>query len=131
MTGSKKTADFTAGLAALVAVGRANRWLRFEEMAVYVRVGPKWIDGALVQCVQLASLSSPPRYQGRGTFTRLVELITSTTELTIYVEQVLNERFLEALLRRGFLPARAYDGRLYDVYLPRNLSLKETDRESS
>jgi len=108
----------TEELPRMIAAGR-NQWLMFEEMMVYVRVGKKFIDGDLDLCIQLANLSLDPKEQGKGTFTRLVSYIQETTKLPIYVEQILNRRFFDALLKRGFTPAKEYEGVIWDLVLIR------------
>lgn len=100
----------------MLSVGRGNEWLRWGKMAVYLRVGPRLIEGKMVQCIQLANLVTPEAYQGRGLFTEMLGHL-STTDLPIYVEQVLNRNFLDALMRRGFVSARDYDGMTWDVVL--------------
>lgn len=112
---------FVRTLMAMVERGRGNTWTVFEEMHVYMRVGPARIEGERVQCVQLGNLSLHPRDQRKGTFTRLVEVISSCTDLPIYVEQVINMEFRDALLRRGFKPARS-DDNCDDLYLPKETS---------
>lgn len=101
----------------MIDAGRGNQWLDYEKMAVYVRVGKRMIHGELKTCVQIANVAAPPKFQGKGIFTRLLQEIKETTDLPIYVEQILNQRFFDALLRRGFVPPRHYDGEIYDLVL--------------
>lgn len=101
----------------MINLGRGNAWLQFEEMEVYVRVGKKIIGGEFTICIQLANLQTPVRHQRKGTFDRLLREIRTVTTMPIYVEQILNREFFEALLRRHFTPAREYDGVIYDLVL--------------
>lgn len=102
----------------MIEAGRGNAWLRFEHMEVYLRVGKKLIQGRLTDCIQLANLQTPHKYQRRGTFDRLLrEIRTVSTDVPIYVEQILNRDFFNALMRRGFSPAREYDGVVWDLVL--------------
>jgi hypothetical protein len=105
----------------MLAVGRGNEWFTFEKMACYLRVGPKMMPlSSLRLCIQIASLSTPKNLQGKGTFTRLIRHLCDLSPLPIYVEKLLNPEFREALLRRGFIPARIWDGRVWDVVLLRD-----------
>ena len=111
---------FTRALTAILAQGRGHTWSMFEEMQVYFRVGPKMIDKKLVTCVQLANLSLHRDWQHKGCFTRLVACISQVTDLPIYLEQVVNTEFLDALMaRHGWKPARTHDGQVWDLWLPK------------
>lgn len=104
---------------------RGNEWLYYEHMEAYIRIGSKMLPLAKwrqVSCVQLANLTTPPHFQGKDTFTRMLAEIMDMTDRPIYVEQLLNTNFKEALLRRGFVPARSYDGVVHDVVLLRGLT---------
>lgn len=109
---------FADELTRMIGAGRGNAWLRFEKMEVYIRVGKKIIGGEFTVCIQLANLNTPVRHQHKGTFDRLlIKIRTVTADMPIYVEQILNRGFFEALLRRGFTPAREYDGIIWDLVL--------------
>lgn len=108
---------FADDLTRMIEAGRGNAWLRFEKMEVYIRVGKKIIGGELTTCIQLANLQTPVKHQHKGTFDRLLREIRTVTIMPVYVEQILNRAFFEALLRRHFTPAREYDGVIYDLVL--------------
>ena len=108
---------FADDLKILIAFGSGRGWLRFEKMEVYVRVGRKIVGGQFTDCVQLANMNTPSQHQHKGTFDRLIKEIRTVTEMPIYVEQILNREFFDALLRRGFTPAREYDGVIWDLVL--------------
>jgi GNAT superfamily N-acetyltransferase len=76
-----------------------NRWLTFERLSVYLRIGrhildPREvhrlpIDGLTVsskQTVDIANVGTEEQYQGKGMFTRLVGKIHEMTDLPIYLE---------------------------------------------
>lgn len=108
---------FADDLTRMIEAGRGNAWLRFEKMEVYIRVGKKIIGGELTTCIQLANLQTPVKHQHKGTFDRLLREIRTVTIMPVYVEQILNRAFFEALLQRHFTPAREYDGVIYDLVL--------------
>jgi hypothetical protein len=110
---------FRARLLAMITVGRGHEWLFYGSMHVYLRIGRRLIDGNMIACVQLANLQVPEKHQGKGLFTALLADLLVWSPLPIYVEQVLNREFFDALLRRGFVAAREYDGVVWDVVLKR------------
>jgi hypothetical protein len=99
----------------MIDAGRGNEWFVYGKMAVYIRIGKKMIHGDLRTCVQIANLGTPTQYQGKGIFTRLLQEIKDTTDLPIYIEQILNRQFFEALLRRGFVPPKHCDDEVFDL----------------
>lgn len=88
---------------------RCNTWIKYEKMSLYIRIGKRLIEGKLTPCVQLANMSLYPEYQHKGTFTRLLADILRLTDKPVYVELLLNRDFYEALIRRGFVPAHAWE----------------------
>jgi hypothetical protein len=109
--------NFADELGRMIEAGHSRAWLRFGKMDVYIRVGKKVIGGKLTDCVQLANLNTPARHQRKGTFDRFLIEIRTVTKMPIYVEQILNREFFDALLRRGFTPAREYEGVIWDLML--------------
>ena len=114
-----ENSQFSNDLLSLLRGEQRNLWTRFGELSVYLRVGEKSINRKQVRCLQIANVSTPPQHQRRGTFTKMLELIKNTTDLPIYAENVNNHEFRDALIRRGFVAARSYDGVVTDVVLER------------
>jgi hypothetical protein len=87
----------------------SNEYVRkagFE--ALYVRLGPRWIERVKYPCVfDIASVTA--RRPGAGAFTRLVEELRARG-FSIYVESVLNDRFAAMLPRLGFVPVEYIEG---------------------
>ena len=92
-------------LPTLIRRGRGNAWFRYETMDVYLRVGPKMVNGVPLLCLQLANLQTQNKRQ--GIFTRLVKDLT-TYGLPLYLERVLSYSWREALERHGWEVVREY-----------------------
>lgn len=84
--------------------GQARRYLRYEKLSAYIRIGRRALpDRPPMSCVQLANLDIPRDDDQRdGTFTRMLAHIMSISDMPIYLENVLNTAFGDAMLRRGF-----------------------------
>ena len=83
-----------------------NKWIKFDHMNVYLRIQRKLFLGrSVIQCITVAAVGMPERYQRRGRFTSLLAKLRSESQLSIYVENVHNRAFCQALLRREFIPA--------------------------
>ena len=78
-------------------------YVTYENASVYIRVGYQMIEGAMTPCVQIANISMPEEFQGKGCFKRLVENIMQMTDMTIFVELVHNEKFAMGLPNHGFV----------------------------
>ena len=87
---------------------------------LYVRVTRRRLNGYLRPTIDLANLEATKK--GKGAFRRLVEkLSTAYPGRTLFVESVQSERFLDGLLRMGFVRAfEADSGRRLpaNLYLP-------------
>ena len=69
--------------------------------SLYVRMGSRYINGTKHLCVlDIANVTA--KKPGNGAFSKLVEDIHHRG-ITLYVENVLNERFAAKLLRMGFI----------------------------
>jgi len=94
--------DFRAMLARAsrhtFGIDRAH--MEFETASVYIRIGTRYVAGETVRTVQIASISVEDRR--KGTFTRLVQTIRELTDMPIYIENVLDPAFADALIRKGF-----------------------------
>jgi hypothetical protein len=86
---------------------------------LYVRVTRRALNGRLRSTIDLANLEATRK--GKGAFRRLVaKLSAAYPDRTIFVELVQTERFLDGLLRMGFV--RVDDGSNFRIpaslYLP-------------
>ena len=104
----------------LLQQGRGNSWMQFESLDLHIRVGNKLINGLSKLCIQLANLRMPEDKQHQGTFTRALTFIKTFHGFPIYVENLHNREFYEALRRRGFVIARIENGIGIDLVLLRH-----------
>jgi len=71
---------------------------------LYVRKSRRMLDGELREVLDIANVTVTE--EGTGTFTRLVERLS--TNHSLFVENVLNHRFRKGLLKLGFVEAPNY-----------------------
>lgn len=81
-----------------------NGYTRWETLTVYVRVGPRYLNGVRYErVIDLANITAD--VPGQGAFTRLVSHLRDTyPSFSLYVECVLTARFAKGLERLGFVP---------------------------
>jgi hypothetical protein len=113
--------EFENSLREMLTRRHNNTWLELGNMAVYIRIGDRVTQSREkpVRCVQIANVSTSPEHQGQGEFTFLLSEIMRITPLPVYVENVHNQRFKQALIKRGFIACRTCDGIDCDLVLVR------------
>lgn len=92
-------------IAEFIASPVRNAWLKPRSLDVYVRKSRRMYHGEIVKAFDIASISVNARWRGRGVFTRwLDEAIPAIPSdfKVIFVENVLDGRFRDFFLRRGF-----------------------------
>lgn len=69
--------------------------------SLYVRWGFHMVDGKMLSCLDLANMTATR--PGHGAFKALLKKLRSEQpDLPIYVESVLNEKFMAGLPKHGF-----------------------------
>ena len=100
--------DFEQGMTALLADSArspfkmARRYVDCDELRAYLRVGPRLIEGRQQQCIQIATVDVAEEQQRNGQFTEFLARLRGVCVLPVFVENVLNSDFGDALIRRGF-----------------------------
>lgn len=80
-----------------------NAWLEDATMQVYVRRSRRLIDDKIVFALDIANVGVYKPGQGR--FTQFLDFVKQVNPWSIiYVESVLNNRFWQHLLKKGFIP---------------------------
>ncbi len=103
---------------------RGNKWLMFETMQTYIRVGRRLINGQSEMCIQLANLST--NKQRQGTFTRLVANLQQYN-LPLYLENVLSPEWQMVLIERhGWKMVRNHGLEEFNTYGLVNDLVKQT-----
>lgn len=86
-----------------------NAWIVDGFIDVYVRKSKRIIDGKMVDCFDVASVSVQEDQQGKGLFTDFMRMVIERMDCCIYVESILNpavERICESL---GFTVVRNFE----------------------
>jgi hypothetical protein len=86
VTAEKAISDF-------LSQPQGNLWVSCGRLKIYLRKSP---------LLTVANVTKLPKYQGNGEFTRFLDYIEGRFSC-IYIEQVLNERLVGFLLRRGYV----------------------------
>jgi len=97
----------------LAKVISRNSYTHWGELTVYMRVGPRYIDGVKHdRVIDIANVQA--KHTGRGTFKKFVKFLRDTfPEYALYVESVLTDRFSDGLLRMGFTLSKVYSNCFY------------------
>ena len=93
---------------------RANEWIIYGPINLYIRVGLRFIENKKVKVIDLANvIIDDETLRGKGHFSRLLR---STETLGkkygydgIYVESILNPTLIEILTKKGFRIITNYD----------------------
>lgn len=86
---------------------RYNRWVFFPEhgASLYYRCTTRYLDGALRDTFDLATISIEENSRGRGGFTEIlgkIEELVDKHNRYLYVENILMPRFQEFFWKRGY-----------------------------
>jgi hypothetical protein len=81
--------------------GEPNAWLDYGPLNVYARQARHVVDDILTATLDIASISVVESHRGQGLFTAFLEE-AEKFPVTIYIENVLNERLRVFLHRRGY-----------------------------
>lgn len=82
---------------------RCNVWIGSKHAEIYVRRTQRYIDGGFKQTLDLANVQIAPKYQGKGWFTKIVNICLQEAPVDyIYIESVMTERFAAYLRRMGW-----------------------------
>ncbi len=93
---------------------RANEWITYGPISLYIRVGLRFLDGKKLKIVDLATFEIPDEtLQGKGHFSRLLR----STEILgkkygydgVYVESILVPTLVEILKNKGFRIVTDYE----------------------
>lgn len=98
--------------------GMSRKHFRFEKLYAYLRIGPRIIHHDPHEhsiCLQIANLNIEAEHQYKGTFSRFLAEIERLCDLPIFIEGVLNRKFGDALIRRGFVVLTDYSGLSRDL----------------
>jgi hypothetical protein len=83
-----------------------DAWMRFETTQVYIRVGPRVFihpEKKMLNCIQIANfLGMREQDQRKGTFTRLIALIRTITDLPFFLENVRHDLAAALVERYGW-----------------------------
>lgn len=81
-------------------LGATRMNVQIGDITYYLRIGPRLLDGELTNCLQIGNAWVDTLKRRKGSFTRsLVDL--RKLDLPIYLDEVTNKGFGDALLRAG------------------------------
>lgn len=81
-----------------------SQWISEDGLEIYVRKSKRYIGDRLVQCFDIANVTA--KTYGQGNFTaylsKLVGLLQGQPFEAIYIENVINDRFVQYLVDKEF-----------------------------
>jgi hypothetical protein len=92
---------------AFIASRQKSKWLEWRFGHIYVRNSVRCADGYVFPALDVASIEVNEDCQGKGNFTRWltrVEILCEQEDLSIYVENVMSDRFNKFFIKRGYAP---------------------------
>lgn len=78
-----------------------NNWLCDKHLRVYVRKGIRYIEGQMLNTVDVANIESPPKYKGKGFFKQFMLKVESLGR-PIFVENIHNPNLFDMLKKHGY-----------------------------
>ena len=88
----------------------------WEDLNLYMRRTRRFLGGKIVETAEVATISTENPGQGTGRrFFDFLEAEAQQLGLWVFVESILNPRFKEFLLRRGYIESETDN---ISVYLP-------------
>ena len=99
---------------------RYNSWMHFPEyhLNIYLRLTKRYINGAMHNTIDLASICIDEEYRSKKHFTRFldyVEKIAETAGRVVYVESLLNKRLKQHLIKNGYSECSLNDDSVFKI----------------
>jgi len=81
-----------------------SRWFENKQIKLFIRYTPRrYINGEFIPTIDIASVSVEPKFQNKKVFTYYLNNIeTEYQHISIYVESILNSKFKDWLIKRGY-----------------------------
>lgn len=90
-----------------------NEWIYFDYGKIYVRQSKRFYNGKLIDCFDIASIEIDEEYRGRGFFKLFLnKFIETYPNKNIFVESILNPKFLVYLKNYGFIEHNGVENNL-------------------
>lgn len=79
-----------------------NKWLYSPDQffKIYVRKGNRIYKNSVLKTLDIASVELDENFRGLGCFTKYLQFVEAEIKLSVYVENVLNQRLREFFLKR-------------------------------
>jgi len=93
-------------------------WLTDRSLKIYVRVTRRYINGSILDCLDVASVEAPEKSRGKGMFTRWMdkaEALAAENGMTVYVESILNPRLFGFFQNRGYVSSTVSPDSMFKV----------------
>jgi predicted acetyltransferase len=72
-------------------------------MQIYVRKSKRYINGILIECIDIANVSVDDEMRGQGIFTRFLERLINEYDFNIYIESIINPSVERIGTKLGFI----------------------------
>lgn len=79
-----------------------NIWLISDDYRIYVRKSKRLFNGCFYDCIDLVNINIENK--GKKIFSEILEnFLQNHKNINIFVESIINERFLNFFLKKGFI----------------------------
>jgi hypothetical protein len=79
-----------------------NVWLISDDYQIYIRKSKRLFNDCFYDCIDLANINI--KNKGEKIFSQILEnLLQNHENINIFVESIINERFLKFFLKKGFI----------------------------
>lgn len=105
--------EFTDKIKQFIYGSRRNAWLNYLALDVYMRKAKRSVEGIMVDCLDVATVTVT--LPGQGDFTRFIGELEEIG-YPIFVENVQTERFANFFKGRGYLVKPDESGLMWNAF---------------
>lgn len=109
-----------------------NGWIDSEFYKVYIRITSRFINGKIHETIDIGSISVNEEFQKKGIFTAILKACEEKAKecnMTVFVENVLNEIISNKLKRIGYLTVENVENCFYKSFDTARISRPEISSE--
>ena len=107
-----------------------NSWMEGTGYSISMRISQRCLEGDIREkCFDLSNITIYD--SGKGHFTALLEYLEENCHYTLYVENVLEQRFQNFFTKRGYtFPPYRGDGGPPSLYKRTSISMKKVEKDA-
>ena len=114
---------------------RHRKWVRIDRyhLDLYFRVTTRYLDGKMVESIDIATVEVDKECQGKGYFTQFIneiELLAIKYNRYVYVETILRGFLFDSLVKRGYTLMTTDVRSLGRYFMAESLEAKQLHNES-